>query len=230
MVGRGGLAAQRAFFRRGRHSPPTWRASASARKATVPPTCARELRRAIRGLSAAMHRRMRGERIAPVSRAARRSRARASKAARSAASSNRLAWRRGRTIWRKPKPLTAVRSNGCGRMASTASATACRARLAADGGQVDADRSADAVAADRARAAACAPASASCSGGKVPSTSIRVIAGVSDTRSSPPGKATIPLRASSSRSDQPAASSASVGEGKAGQAKDCGRAGRRRHR
>ena len=46
-----------------------------------------------------------------------------------------------------------------------------------------------------------------------PSTSISVIAGVSDTRSSPPGKATIPLRASSSRSDQPAASSASAGGG-----------------
>ena len=64
-------------------------------------------------------------------------------------------------------------------------------------------------------AAAAAPASASSSGASVPSTSIRVIAGVGEMRSSPPAKATMPLRASSSRSDQPAASSSSSGAGKA---------------
>ena len=38
---------------------------------------------------------------------------------------------RGRTIWRKPKPLTAVRSNGCGSAASIAAATAWRSALPA---------------------------------------------------------------------------------------------------
>ena len=51
-----------------------------------------------------------------------------------AASSINDGRRRGRTIWRKPKPLTAVRSNGCGRIASMASAAAdappCRWRSA----------------------------------------------------------------------------------------------------
>ena len=42
---------------------------------------------------------------------------------------------RGRTIWRKPKPLTAVRSNGCGRCASTASAAAWRCALPATVGR-----------------------------------------------------------------------------------------------
>ena len=41
---------------------------------------------------------------------------------------DRDAWR-GRTIWRKPKPLTAVRSNGCGSTASIAAATASAIRL-----------------------------------------------------------------------------------------------------
>ena len=48
----------------------------------------------------------------------------------------------------------------------------------------------------------------------VPSTSIRVMAGVGETRKAPPAKATMPLRASSSKSDQPASSSRSYGEGK----------------
>ncbi len=56
-------------------------------------------------------------------------------------------------------------------------------------------------------AAAVAPATASSSGGRWPSTSISVIAGVGEMRSSPPAKRTMPLRASSSRSDQPAVSS-----------------------
>ena len=68
--------------------------------------------------------------------------------ARSAASSNSEACARGRTIWRKPKPLTAVRSNGCGRISSTAAAAAWRAALLPNRRQVDADRSADAVTPD----------------------------------------------------------------------------------
>ena len=56
---------------------------------------------------------------------------------------------RGRTIWTKPKPLTAVRSNGCGRIASIAAAAAWRAGLAAGGRQVDPDRAADVEPADR---------------------------------------------------------------------------------
>src|SRR5437868_9659215 len=54
------------------------------------------------------------------------------------------------------------------------------------------------------RAAAAAPTIANSSGARCPSTSINVIAGVGEMRSSPPAKVTIPLRACSTRSAQPA--------------------------
>ena len=92
-----------------------------------------------------------------------------------------------------------------GRISSTAAAAACRAALPPTGRQVDADRAADASRRIALRAAA-APATASSAGGKWPSTSISVIAGVSETRSSPPANRTMPLRASSIRSSQPAGS------------------------
>ncbi len=53
-------------------------------------------------------------------------------------------------------------------------------------------------------AAAAAPATASSAGGSVPSTSIKVIAGVGEIRSDPPGKSTIPLRAQTSWDVAPA--------------------------
>ena len=65
---------------------------------------------AILALWAATTRGWATSRIDPRSQAARRTRARASKPARSWASSNSEAWRRGRTIWRKPK----VQKNGSG--------------------------------------------------------------------------------------------------------------------
>jgi hypothetical protein len=112
-------------------------------------------------------------------RAARRSSARASKAARSAASSNRRGVARGRTIWRKPKPFTAVRSNGCRQQDPASSARRRLARrLAADVGRsmpIEPPMSCRRIAARRRRPRrpARAPRAAS-----QPSTSIRVIAGV----------------------------------------------------
>ena len=132
MFGAAGLAAQGHLlaFRSVRHIRRHGEAG-SARKLTAPPICRANCSVQCRARSsAAIKAGWATSRLgAGGSNAARRSSARASNAARSAASSNRLAWRRGRTIWRKPKPLTAVRSNGCGRIASIASATALRAAL-----------------------------------------------------------------------------------------------------
>ena len=78
------------------------------------------------------------------------------------ASSISDARRRGRTIWTKPKPLTAVRSKGCGRIASIASAARCRASFPAAVGRsmpIEPWRSRRRIA----RAAARAPATASSS-------------------------------------------------------------------
>ena len=88
---------------------------------------------------------------ARLCRSARRSSARAAAPAGSAWSISGSDGRsRRRTIWRKPKPLTAVRSNGCGRIASTAAAAACRL-VARQGRKVDADRAARCRSADRPR-------------------------------------------------------------------------------
>ena len=107
-------------------------------------------------------------RFAPgASSAARRSSARASNAARSCASSISEARLRGRTIWTKPKPLTAVRSNGCGRIASIAAAAACRAALPPAVGRsipIDPPMSSRRIA----RAASAAPAHASSSAWQEP--------------------------------------------------------------
>ena len=112
---------------------------------------------------------------------------------------------RGRTIWTKPKPLIAVRSNGCGRCASIAAAARLARRLARDR-SASRRRSTRRCRAGGWRApppsAGHAPARPAAS---VPSTSIRVIAGVGAIRSSPPAKRRSPLRASSIRSSQPAA-------------------------
>ena len=86
----------------------------------------------------------------PGVRSARRSSASAAAVTGSPASSSGSEARvRRRTIWRKPKPLTAVRSNGCGRMASSAAAARGASRLV-DARQVDPDRAGNVEQADRA--------------------------------------------------------------------------------
>ena len=200
-------------------------------RSTVPPICAASWSSQSGCSSAAMTAGCAARRYARRSRARRGGAGRAPRTRRGRRRARTaLAWRRGRTIWRKPKPLTAVRSNGCGQDRIDRLGDRLPRRLAADGRQVDADRAADAVAADRPRGGRARRRARARSGGRWPSTSIRVIAGVSDTRSSPPGKATIPLRASSSRSDQPAASSASLGEGQAKVTANESRAPARRRR
>ena len=152
---------------------------------------------------------------APRSRPARRSKARAAAPTGSARSSSASEGRaRRRTIWRKPKPLTAVRSNGCGRIASTARAAACRPSR----GKVGRSMPIEPAMPKRriARAAAAAPACARAAGGRPPSTSNRVMAGVRLIRSAPPSKAISPVAASSSSSDQPACSNRSGPEAGSG--------------
>ena len=85
--------------------------------------------------------------------------------------------------------------------------------LAGRGRKVDADRALEVEAEDRARRGERA-GDRQLFRGPEPSTSIKVIARVGSIASSPPGKRTIPLRASSMRSFHPAAPSRSSGEGK----------------
>ena len=149
MLGRRRLAAQGAGLRRVRHGRPTWRAMASLRKVDPAADLARQLLQpAAVAPDTAITAGWAARRIAPTSRAARRSSARASNAARSAASSNSEAWSRGRTIWRKPKPLTAS-ARTAGAASHRPPRPAAGARPCPDCRQIDADRAADAVTPDR---------------------------------------------------------------------------------
>ena len=117
-----GLAAQRAglgLVRGFRHIRPTWEERRRRASSTAPPTC-----RASASIQSRLafengdHRRVRDEPLGarrlrtPPGAAARALRTRRGPAPARPATA-RL---RGRTIWTKPKPLTAVRSNGCGKM------------------------------------------------------------------------------------------------------------------
>ena len=144
-------------------------------------------------------------RPAPAARSARRSSARAAAPTGSAAhSSGSEARARRRTIWRKPKPLTAVRSNGGGRTASSAAAAAWRSACAA--GSAGRSRS---IRRSRAAGSRVPPRrrrqSASSAGGR---RAVDVEQGHRRGRGSSAARrrrnAISPLAASSSSSDQPA--------------------------
>ena len=118
------LAAQRAGlrFKLARHSRPTWeerdrRASRPRRRPGAPGLRASAACASSTAITAGCA----TSRLAPgLSNAARRSRARASNAGAVLRQLEQRGAARGRTIWTKPKPLTAVRSNGWGRTASIA--------------------------------------------------------------------------------------------------------------
>ena len=162
----------------------------SARKPIAPPTC-RASASSQSGFAsiAATTAGCATSRLRPGARTPRGAAARGPRTRRGPAPARRSEARaRGRTIWTKPKPLTAVRSNGCGRTASIAAAAAWRAALLPRGRQVDPDRPADVEAADGLGRFGRA-GDRELVGGRKPSTSIRVIAGVGEIRSSPPANA-----------------------------------------
>ena len=193
MVGMLGLAAHRTFLRlvsAFRHIRRRW--EAMVRRATRPPHRSASTARRSTWVAPAIARRSRdGRRAASLpapSNAARRSSARASKAR----SVLRKLDQRGAAARAHDLDEAEAVDRGAlerlRKMASIASPAFCRAALLPLVGRsipIDPPMSSRRIA----LAASAAPATASSSGGRVPSTSIRVIAGVGDMRSSPPAKA-----------------------------------------